>query len=142
MTAALMSLLAASFFSATLLPGSSEAALVAAIKLGQIPAGHALAVATIGNTAGSLVNWTIGRFGAHWREHPRFPLPAERYEHFAALYRRWGIWSLLGSWLPFVGDPLTVMAGLMRTPLLVFLPLVALGKFARYVVVLIFAGMM
>lgn len=135
MTTALISLFAVSFLSATLLPGSSEAALAATLKMSQTSPVAAVTVATIGNTAGSLVNWAIGRFGAHWRSHPRFPLNPAQYERFAAIYNRWGIWSLLLAWTPFVGDPLTVLAGLMRTPFVVFLPLVAIGKLARYLAV-------
>jgi membrane protein YqaA with SNARE-associated domain len=123
------------FLSATLLPGASEVALVAALKLGTMSPALAISVATIGNVAGSTVNWAIGRFGAHYREHPRFPVSQARYEKIAALYQRWGVWSLLLAWLPIIGDPLTVVAGLLRTPLWLFLPLVTLGKLLRYLAV-------
>lgn len=123
------------FLSATLLPGASEAALVAALKLGSMPPAIAISVATISNVAGSAVNWAIGRFGARYRDHPRFPVSQARYENITALYQRWGVWSLLLAWLPIIGDPLTVVAGLMRTPFWLFLPLVTLGKLARYLAV-------
>jgi membrane protein YqaA with SNARE-associated domain len=133
--AELLALFGAAFAFATLLPGSSEAALVASLKLGQAPPAAAIAVATIGNTLGSLVNWAIGYFGAAWRDHPRFPLSPAQYARCAAWYSRWGVLTLLLSWLPVVGDPLTVVAGLMRTPAWLFVPLVAAGKLARYLAV-------
>jgi membrane protein YqaA with SNARE-associated domain len=131
----LVSLFTVAFLAATLLPGSSEAALVAALKLGDMAPAAAIAAATLGNTLGSCLNWAIGRFGANWRDHPRFPIRPAQYERISGLYRRYGLWSLFFSWVPFVGDPLTVFAGLTRTPFLVFLPLVAAGKLARYLVV-------
>ncbi len=137
MTAAgeLWSLFAAAFLFGTLLPGSSEAALAATLKLGAAPAGLAIAVATLGNTLAGLVNWAIGRFGARFRDHPRFPLSPARFARCEALYARYGVWTLLFSWLPVIGDPLTVAAGLMRTSLWVFVPLMAIGKIARYLAV-------
>lgn len=127
----------AGFLSATLLPGSSEAALVLAL------AGEttdrttiiAIAAATTGNTLGSCVNWAIGRFLGRLREHPRFPVSAATFERYAAWYGRWGVWSLLLSWAPVIGDPLTVIAGMFRTPLVIFVPVVAAAKLARYLVV-------
>jgi membrane protein YqaA with SNARE-associated domain len=123
------------FLSATLLPGASEVALVAALKLGTMSPALAISVATFGNVAGSIVNWAIGRFGARYRDHPRFPISQARYEWISALYQQWGVWSLLLSWLPIIGDPLTVVAGLLRTPFWLFLLLVTLGKLARYLVI-------
>jgi membrane protein YqaA with SNARE-associated domain len=133
--AELVSLFAAAFLAATLLPGSSEVALAASLKLGAAPAWASIASATMGNTAGSIVNWALGRFGARFRDHPRFPVTPAQFERGRALYARWGVWTLLLSWLPVVGDPLTVAAGLMRTPLLLFIPLVTIGKLARYLLV-------
>lgn len=130
-----LALATTAFLSATLLPIASEAALAAALKLGTMPPALAIGVATIGNVAGSAVNWAMGRFGAHYRDHPRFPISQVNYDKLAAFYKRWGIWSLLLAWVPFIGDPLTVVAGLMRTPLWLFLPLVTLGKLARYLAV-------
>jgi membrane protein YqaA with SNARE-associated domain len=123
------------FVSATVLPGSSEAVLVGLMTLGTVSTAAAIAVATIGNTAGSLVNWGIGRYAAGFRDHPRFPVSPERFEKTADVFRRYGVWALALSWVPIVGDPLTVVAGVMRTPLWLFLPIVALAKCARYLVV-------
>ncbi len=78
------SVFAAAFISATILPGGSEAVLIAAIAVGSVHWTTLVAVATVGNTLGSATNWAIGRFFAHYRDHPRFPLSPEKYEKYAA----------------------------------------------------------
>lgn len=123
------------FLSATLLPGSSEAALVALLATGQGSPGALVAVATAGNVLGSLVNWGIGRFFAHYRDRRWFPVDRRNYDRAIGWYSRYGIWSLLFAWLPIVGDPLTLIAGVLRTDLRLFLPLVTAGKLARYLVI-------
>lgn len=131
----LIGLFTAAFLSATLLPGSSEVALVAVLATGRSSLVDALIVATIGNTFGSCVNWALGLFVTRWRGSRFFPIKEEDYERYCALYQKFGLWSLLASWVPIIGDPLTVMAGIFRTPLLVFLPIVAFAKLLRYLVV-------
>jgi membrane protein YqaA with SNARE-associated domain len=135
MTGELAALFASAFLSATLLPGTSEAALAVVLASKAASPAVAIAVATLGNTLGSLVNWAIGRFLARYQDHPRFPVGKERFERTLALYRRWGVWSLLLSWVPLIGDPLTLVAGVMRTPLTVVTLLVGLSKLARYLVI-------
>jgi membrane protein YqaA with SNARE-associated domain len=132
---AILILFTSAFASATLLPGSSEAVLAGAMKLSDEPLWLLLAVATVGNTLGAAVNWVLGLLVAMGRERVKLPVSAERLDRFDAFYRRYGVWGLLLSWVPIIGDTLTVLAGLARTPLLVFLPLVAVGKLARYLVV-------
>ncbi len=133
--AELIGLFLSAVASATILPGSSEAVLAGIVAFGSSNVILAIAVATIGNTLGSVVNWWMGRFVTRWQDHPRFPLSPLQYERYAAAYRKWGIWSLLLSWTPVIGDPLTVVAGIMRTPLRIFIPLVLLAKALRYIVV-------
>ncbi len=140
--AALVALAVSAFTSATLLPGTSEAALLGVLTIGNVALWPALAVATVANVLGSMVNWVIGRFLARYREHPRFPVSRERFARTEAFYRRWGVLSLLLSWTPVIGDPLTVVAGVMRTPLLLFLFLVTIAKGGRYALVaFVFAGL-
>jgi membrane protein YqaA with SNARE-associated domain len=131
----LFGLFISAFTSATLLPGSSEAVLAGIIAFGTASTTSAVIIATLGNMLGSVVNWVMGLFAAHFRHHRRFPLTPEQYERYSATYAKWGVWSLLLSWTPVIGDPLTVVAGVMRTPLWIFLPLVMLAKGARYLVV-------
>jgi membrane protein YqaA with SNARE-associated domain len=94
-----------------------------------------LAVATLGNTAGAAINWALGRFAAHWRDRRWFPVSAAALDRASRWFGRWGVWSLLFSWLPVVGDPLTAAAGLLRVDFLRFLVLVAIGKALRYAAV-------
>lgn len=122
----------AAFLSATILPASSEAAFLALATLGQHGMAILVAVATAGNTLGSLPNWWLGRYVETWREHPRFPVKPAEFARYEGWYRRFGRWSLLAAWVPVIGDPLTVMAGVMRTPVWQFVLLTGTGKFLRY----------
>jgi membrane protein YqaA with SNARE-associated domain len=134
--AAYVGLFVSAFTSATLLPGSSEAALIALLALGRGDAGLLVIVATAGNVLGSCVNWVLGRFFSSFRDRRWFPVDDQSYERAAAWFRRYGVWSLLLSWLPIIGDPLTAVAGALRVGFLRFVVLVSLGKAARYVFIL------
>ncbi len=119
---------------ATLLPAQSEAALVVLLLSGDYSTAGLLAAAIGGNTLGSLVNWLLGRSIEHYRDRLWFPANAEQLARAQRWYHRYGRWSLLLSWLPIVGDPLTLIAGVMREPLPSFLLIVALAKAVRYLV--------
>ena len=82
-----------------------------------------------------MVNWGLGRAIVRWRERPWFPASAAQLQRAEAWFARYGLWSLLLSWMPFVGDPLTVVAGILRVPLPTFIAIVALAKTGRYLVV-------
>jgi membrane protein YqaA with SNARE-associated domain len=125
-------LFAAAFGAATLLPMQSEALLVGLLILGEHPVPTLLAVATIGNVLGSVVNWLFGRGIERWRHKRWFPVSGEKLQRAQNRYHRWGRWSLLLSWMPVIGDPLTVVAGLMREPLWSFVLLVFIAKTGRY----------
>ena len=135
MIAALAGLFFAAFGAATLLPGASEAALAAFLLAWPGWLWTAIAAATLGNVLGSVVNWGLGLYAQAWKHHQLFPVKPEQLERYQRLYARWGPWSLLLSWAPVIGDPLTAIAGIMRTPLKLFLPIVALAKLARYLVI-------
>ena len=131
-----VSLLGTAFLAATILPGSSEAMLVALLILYPASSFTLFLTATIGNTAGALANWFLGRglmrfSGARW-----FPASTKHVRRAVAFFGRYGSWPLLFSWLPVIGDPLTVAAGVLGIRLPLFLPLVAAGKAARYAVVI------
>ena len=128
-------LFVSAFTAATLLPGSSEAALVGILASGKISTGLAIAVATIGNTLGSCVNWWLGTMSARFKDRNWFPLKPEKFDQVSQWYNKWRLWSLLASWVPIIGDPLTVIAGVARTPFLVFVSVVAIAKLARYLAV-------
>ncbi len=120
------------FLAATILPAQSEAVLAGLLLAGYTP-WILLLVATTGNVLGSVVNWLLGRglAGASSRWAPRQGPMLERAQRW---YHRYGRWSLLLSWVPVIGDPLTVVAGMLREPLPVFLLLVTLAKLGRYLV--------
>ena len=125
-------LFASAFLSATLLPGSSEFALVGLLAAGKGDPALLIAVATVGNVLGSVVNWVMGRFFAHFRDRRWFPVNRQSYDRAIAWYERYGIWSLLFARLPVIGDPLTLVAGALRTDIRWFLLLVTVGKASRY----------
>ena len=129
------SLFAAAFIAATILPAQSEAVLAALLGSGTHSTTALIAVATVGNTLGAVVNWWLGCFAEHYKSKAWFPVSAAKLEAVQGWYRRWGKWSLLLSWMPFGGDALTVAAGVMREPLLPFLLIVGVAKGARYIVV-------
>jgi membrane protein YqaA with SNARE-associated domain len=126
-------LFASAFLSATLLPGSSEAALVGLLAAGQGNVALLVAVATAGNVLGSVANWILGRFFSHFRDRRWFPVDRKSFDRAIEWYGRYGVWSLLLAWLPVVGDPLTLVAGALRTDIRWFVLLVMIGKAARYV---------
>jgi membrane protein YqaA with SNARE-associated domain len=128
-----LGLFVSAFLSATLLPGSSEAALVALLALRHSDPALLVAVATAGNVLGSIVNWAMGRFFAHFSDRPWFPVSPAAFERATGWYRRFGVWSLLLAWVPVIGDPLTLAAGVLRVGFWRFVVLVTLGKAARYV---------
>jgi membrane protein YqaA with SNARE-associated domain len=117
--------------SATLLPGGSEALLVWRLAEGADPVAS-VAAATAGNIAGSLVTYGMGRAGnaaAHRRWLRIEPAQLARAERW---FGRFGAPALLLAWLPVVGDPLCLAAGLLRFRLIPFLLLAGTGKLARY----------
>jgi membrane protein YqaA with SNARE-associated domain len=132
--AAYAGLFAASFLAATIFPFQSELVLLGLLLSGDHPWPVLLAVATVGNVLGAVVNWGIGRFFVHFRDRRWFPVKPATYARVERWYRRYGVWSLLLAWLPIVGDPLTVVAGALRANLALFVVLVTAGKLARYAV--------
>ena len=118
---------------ATLLPLQSETLLVALLLSDSYPLWALLTVASAGNVLGALVNWLLGRSLEHFRHKRWFPVSPRKLEQAQGWYARYGHWSLLLSWLPIVGDPLTLVAGVMREPCWRFLLIVGLAKTGRYV---------
>ena len=127
-------LFGAALLAATILPMQSEAVLAGLILAGHQPVWALLVAASVGNVLGSVVNYGLGlgveRFaGRRW-----FPVSPAAMDRARAHYRRWGHWSLLVSWAPVIGDPLTVVAGLLREDFWRFVVLVTVAKVGRYLV--------
>ena len=134
--AAYASLFFSAFLSATILPGTSEAALTLMLNEGTGMPAVLLLVATLGNVLGSVLNWFLGRFFTNYRDRKWFPIKAAQYDRAAGWFDKYGKWTLLLAWVPFFGDPLTIVAGVMRVHFGFFLLLVTIGKGARYLFVM------
>ena len=125
-------LFSAALIAATVFPFQSEAVLVGLVLTEAYPAALLVMVASVGNVAGSCINWGIGRGVESFRHRKWFPVKPEQLQRGSRWYRRYGKWSLLLSWAPVIGDPLTVAAGVLREPFWSFLCLVAIAKTGRY----------
>ncbi len=133
--AAYAGLFLAAMGAATLLPLQSEALLVGLLAAQSQPVGWLIAVASIGNVLGSTVNWWLGRSIERFHDRRWFPLKEPAFGRAQRWYHRYGRWTLLLSWMPVVGDPLTLIAGVLRERLVPFVLIVAVAKTARYLVV-------
>jgi membrane protein YqaA with SNARE-associated domain len=120
---------------ATILPAQSEAALVGLLLAGH-PPWLLLLVASAGNVLGAVINWLLGRGIEKFSDRSWFPAKRESLARARAWYTKYGKWSLLPSWVPVFGDPLTVAAGVLRERLTVFLAIVTIAKVARYAVLM------
>jgi membrane protein YqaA with SNARE-associated domain len=123
------------FLAATIFPAQSEILLGALHMTGTHAPAMLVTVATAGNVLGSAVNWLLGRYLIHFQDRRWFPVKRPLIDRATAWYQKWGFWSLLLAWVPFIGDPLTLVAGILRENFWVFLLLVTIGKAARYLVV-------
>ena len=139
MFASLLILFATAFIAATFLPAQSELLLLGLLLEGEHSPLLLVAVATCGNVLGSCLNWWLGKHVRRFQHRRWFPISEASLNKATQLFQRWGLWSLLFAWLPFIGDPLTFAAGLLRAPLRWFIPLVTIGKCARYSVLAILA---
>lgn len=128
-----LSLFAAAVLAATLFPAQSEALLVALLLSDSYSVTALVGVASVGNTLGSIINWFLGRSLERFKDRAWFPVGAANLARAQEWYHRYGKWSLLASWLPIIGDPITLVAGVMKEPLPVFILLVGIAKTARYV---------
>ncbi|MDC9726194.1 MAG: DedA family protein [Gammaproteobacteria bacterium] len=116
---------------ATVLPLSSELVLSALLIAGESPS-LLLMIATVANVAGSVVNYLIGRWGADTILHRWFKLSSAQTDKAELHFNRYGKWSLLFAWVPIIGDPLTLVAGMLKVNLGLFILFVTLGKASRY----------
>ena len=114
------------FLSATLLPGGSEASLIATLKLQAYPLSWILVVATFGNTLGGITNYALGCWLPNRTQ-------SSKHGHKAVAWlQKYGFWSLLLSWLPIIGDPLCLAAGWLRLPFWPSFSMIFIGKALRY----------
>ena len=127
-------LFAASFLAATLLPFSSEVVLGILLLNGFNPI-VLVSVATIGNVLGSVTNYAIG-YGSSLVYLRKFSsITEQEFNKAKARFQKYGVISLLLAWVPVIGDPLTVAAGVLKIKMPLFLLLVTVGKLARYMII-------
>lgn len=128
-------LFATAFFAATIIPLSSEALLIfVANHQGSffIP----LAVASIGNILGSLLNYFIGYKGKVWFFKRKNNLDSNIYCRAITYYKKYGLYTLFFAWVPIIGDPLTIVAGIFQANIYYFALIVSVGKISRYAILL------
>ena len=123
-SSSLWTLFASSFLAATLLPGGSEFVLAGVLSAYPQQFWPALAIATLGNTRGGMSSYLIGRI-----------IPQRAELKGLKWVQRYGSPVLLASWVPIIGDPLCVAAGWLRINPWLAVLCMALGKFARYLVI-------
>ena len=135
-----LSLFFISFLSATILPLSSELTLAGLITTSNYDNVLLLIVASFGNVLGSVVNWVLGFYSRNLTIKKWFPFKETQIERSSKWFNKFGKWSLLFAWVPILGDPLTLVAGLLRVRFLDFIILVAIGKVSRYLLVFYLIG--
>lgn len=118
----------ACFLASTIIPFPSEATLLFFLSSGAYSPEAVLAVAGLGNCLGGSTNYLLGYYG-------RKVLSKKSLLKSELLVQRYGFWTALFSWLPFIGDPLLVVLGVYRVSLWKTLTLMSIGKMARYLVV-------
>jgi len=129
-----LGLFISSFLAATILPLSSEVVL-SALLLNDLSPVTLVAVATTGNVLGSLTNYALGYWVSLELVKKWLKISDSQFVQAEQRFVKYGIFSLCFAWVPIIGDPLTLIAGVLRIRLLWFVILVTIGKLMRYLVV-------
>lgn len=124
----------AAFLAATILPLSSEVVLSGLLLSGLAPTPLIL-IATVGNVLGSLLNYALGYWATHNNIKKWLGLSEDNVLNAEKRFKKFGLTALLFAWVPVIGDPLTVVAGVLRIQLRWFILAVTAGKLARYMVI-------
>ena len=123
-----------SFAAATVVPVGSEWLLVLLVADGySLP--EVIGIATIGNYLGSCTTYVLGLLGSAFFITKVLRISESKVTKATAFYRKWGLWSLIFSWLPVLGDPLCLVAGVFKTHFIIFSIIVVSGKAVRYLIV-------
>ena len=128
----LLLLFLAAFGAATLLPLQSEAVLLGLLMQHSHTVGVLIAIASLGNILGSCVNWYLGLKIEQYKNKKWFPVSVQKMQQAQGFYQKYGYWSLLLSWTPVIGDPITLIAGLLKENFWRFVLLVSVAKVGRY----------
>ena len=124
-----------SFLAATILPFSSEIGLASLLALDTYNNVLLLILASCGNILGSCINWLLGNYSRRFENKKWFPFNKKNLLKASNWFEKYGKWSLLLSWVPIVGDPITFIAGTMKTKFKTFILLVSISKISRYLVI-------
>lgn len=128
----LLILFLSAFGAATLLPLQSEAVLLGLLVKSSYSAVLLITVASAGNILGSCVNWYLGLKIEQYKDRKWFPVSEQQMQKAQRIYQKYGYWSLLLSWVPIIGDPITLIAGLLKENFTRFLVIVSIAKIGRY----------
>ena len=120
---------------ATLVPFGSEMYFATLLSLNKYNNLLLLIAVSTGNILGSVFNWVCGYYVNYFIKKPWFPIKKEKIKKGTEIFNKYGKWSLLLSWAPFIGDPITFVAGTLRFSLIPFLILVSIGKVGRYLII-------
>ena len=125
-----------SFLSATILPLGSEGVLLYYASDTNLVLVWLWLWASIGNTLGALTNWYLGRYLVRYEHRKWFPVSVRNRQRAEVFFNRYGVWTLLFTWLPIIGDAISLIAGVFHSPIRYFLPFVFVGKASRYALLL------
>ena len=120
---------------ATIIPFGSEVYFITLLSLEKYNHFILFLVASVGNVLGSLFNWICGFYINSFIKKSWFPINNKIIDRGNKLFIKYGKWSLLISWFPLIGDPITFAAGTLRYPIIPFLFLVSIGKVGRYLII-------
>ena len=129
------SLFISSLLSSTILPGHSEITLTTLFLLEKYSQFLLIFFASLGNILGSIVNWFLGLYITKFINKSWFPFSKKQLDTASSWYLKYGKWSLFLCWVPIIGDPLTIVAGMFRFPLIMFIIIVSISKVLRYIFV-------
>lgn len=125
-----------SLLAATILPLSSEIVLTTMLLTNLFEKNILLIVASFGNILGSIFNWYLGKKITIFQDRKWFPVSPEQLNKSQKYFQKYGLWSLLLAWVPVIGDPLTLLAGVLKVRFSIFFILVSISKISRYVFIL------
>ena len=131
-----MKLFIISFLAATILPLSSEIVLTTMLLTNLFEKNILLIIASSGNILGSIFNWYLGKKITIFQDRKWFPVSPEQLNKSQKYFQKYGLWSLLLAWVPIIGDPLTLLAGILKVRFGIFFLLVSISKISRYVFIL------
>ena len=121
---------------ATILPLSSEIVLTTMLLTNLFEKNILLVIASSGNILGSIFNWYLGKKITIFQDRKWFPVSPEQLNKSQKYFQKYGLWSLLLAWVPVIGDPLTLLAGVLKVRFSIFFILVSISKISRYVFIL------